>query len=131
MAYDSTLLALVGPGFELSDYSLRALSATLTPIAQSASLARTINGTAIDLSFGQFQKYHVTITCTDQESPGFAALSSDGDGIWPGNLVTVTLIPQLGSAAALTLNMMVAAPWTETRSEWEAESSWTLELEEV
>jgi hypothetical protein len=128
----STLLSLVGSGFELSDYSLRGLSASLMPIDQSANVQRDINGNARDFSLGQFRKYKVRITCTDQESPGFAAIStSDPESVWPGSLVTVTLVPQLGSPTALTLNMIVSSPWAESRDEWAAATEWTLELEEV
>src|SRR5574341_337271 len=126
-----TLLAFSGPGFDLSQYSLRGLTATLEPIAQSAQVVRDINANALDLSNASFRKYRVTISCSDQESPGFAEISSGADGIWPGALVTVTLVPQLGRAAAMTLNMIVVSPWRESADEYAAENSWSLELEQV
>lgn len=126
-----TLLSLTGAGFDLSDYSLRGLTASLAPIAQSAQIQRDINGNLMDLSVEQFRRYRVEISCTDMESPGFAAVSSAGDGVWPGSLVSVTLLPQLGDANALTLAMMVVEPWSESQDEWAADVSWNLVLEEA
>lgn len=126
-----TLLSLTGTGFDLSDYSLRGLTASLAPIAQSAQIDRDINGDLMDLSVVQFRRYRVEISCTDQESPGFAAVSSTGEGVWPGSLVQVVLLPQLGDANAITLNMMVTEPWQESQDEWAADVSWSLVLEEA
>lgn len=126
-----SLLALSGAGFDLSDYSLRGLTASLQPISQSAHITRDVNGNAMDLSVEQFRKYRVQISCADHESPGFAAVSSVGDGVWPGSLVTATLLPQLGAATAITLNMMVIEPWAESADEYAATTSWSLTLEEV
>jgi hypothetical protein len=126
-----TVLAFSGPGFNLSEYSLRGLTATLEPIAQTAQIVRDVNGGLLDLTDENFRKYRVTITCADQESPGFAEISSGADGIWPGALVTLTLLPHLGAASPLTLNMMVVAPWRESADEYAHQNSWQLELEEV
>ncbi len=126
-----TLLGLFGTDFALSDYSLRGLTASLEPIAQTAQIVRDVNGNALDLSDDNFKKYRVTITCTDQESPGFAELSSGGLGVWPGSLVTVTLLPHLGAASPLVLSMVVVSPWRETMEEYQHSNSWQLELEEV
>jgi hypothetical protein len=126
-----TLLAFSGDGFAFSDYSLRGLTATIEPIAQTAQIVRDCNGGLMDLTDSNFQKYRVTITCTDQESPGFAEMSTGGPGIWPGSLVAVTLLPHLGSASPLSLEMMVVAPWRESLDEWNHDNSWQLDLEEV
>lgn len=127
----TSLISLSGPGFDLSLYALRGLTADLSPIDQSAQIERDVNGNLMDLSAPELRKYRVTIGCTDQESPGFASMSSDADGIWPGSLVTVTLMPQLGSADPITLDMMVTRPWSESRDEYGAASAWQIELEEV
>lgn len=126
-----SLLSLSGAGFELSDYSLRGLTASLQPISQSAQITRDVNGNAMDLSVEQFRKYRVVISCTDHESPGFAAVSSAGDGVWPGSPVTAVLLPQLGAATALTLSMMVTEPWSESLDEYAVANSWSLTLEQV
>lgn len=126
-----TLLALSGSGFDLSDYSLRGLTATLEPIAQTAQIVRDVNGNLLNLVDPNFQKYRVSITCTDQDSPGFAETSSSEDGVWPGSLVTVTLIPHLGAIEPITLNMMVIQPWRESADEYAHSTSWQLDLEQI
>jgi hypothetical protein len=127
-----TLLGLSGDGFDLSDYSLRGLTATLEPIAQTAQIVRDVNGNLLNLRDPIFDKYRVTISCTDQESPGFAGITTDDPNrVWPGSLVTVTLLPHLGAEEPLVLNMMVVAPWRESFDEWAHDNSWQLELEEV
>jgi hypothetical protein len=125
------MLSLSGPGFDLPEFSLWGLTVTLSPIEGSSQLERDINGNLVDLSSPQHRKYRVTISCTDNESPGFAAISSEADGIWPGMAVTVTLPPQLGSSDAITLDCLVSKPWSESFDELAAENSWTLELEQV
>lgn len=127
----TSLISLSGPGFDLPLYALRGLTADLSPIDQSAQIERDVNGNLMDLSAPELRKYRVTIGCTDQESPGFAAMTSDADGIWPGSLVTVTLMPQIGAADPITLDMMVTRPWSENRDEYGAASAWQIELEEV
>ncbi len=126
-----SLLSFSGSDFDVSDYALRGLSASLTPIAQTAQIERNINGGIVDLSNPSFRKYRIQISCTDQESPGFAAMSSFSDGIWPGSFVTVTLPPQLGSADPLTIDCVVAEPWQESLEEYAADNSWQLVLEQI
>ncbi len=127
----TSLLGLTGPGFDLSKFALRGVTADLQPIDQSAQIERDVNGNVMDLSAPEFRKYALTIACSDQESPGFAAVSSESDGIWPGTLVTVTLPPQLGSVGPLEFDMMVVKPWRESRDEYGALTAWQLDLEEV
>jgi hypothetical protein len=127
----SSLLVLSGDDFDLSEYSLRGLTATLSPITQSAQVQRDINGNALDLGAEQMKKYRLQISCTDQESPGFAAITTAGIGVWPGSLVDVTLLPQLGSATPLQLEMIVVEPWSESVDEWGASNAWQLTLEET
>lgn len=59
----------------------------------------------------------------------FAAMTTDGDPIWPGDEFTVTTIPQLGEAVAQTLTMLVTA-WQIQTDEYGADVGWTLDLEE-
>ncbi len=127
----TSLLSLTGPGFDLSKWALRGVTADLQPLEQSAQIERDVNGNAMDLSAPEFHKYALTISCSDQESPGFAAVSSESDGIWPGTLVTVALPPQLGSVGPIELDMMVTKPWRESRDEYGALTAWQLDLEEV
>jgi len=128
-----TLLSLVGPGFALPENACRGITGKLAPISASAQVERDCNGNAMDLSVAQFRKYRVELSCTDQESPrfGFGDTDSDSDdGIWPGDLVTVTLQPQLGSAAPMTIHCIVM-DWSESHDEYEQDNSWSLTLEEV
>lgn len=140
-----TLLVLTGIG--VSPYAARGLQQTLTPIAQATAQRRTVNGNLKDLAFLGFQKYHSTITGGDQLPPVC-------DGIWPGRLVTVDCIAELGfiTASGVTplrpvvpgslrtedvmsfyrprLSMMVVSLTMQT-DEYPAQVGWTLDLEEV
>ncbi|RWH86455.1 MAG: hypothetical protein EOR77_21645 [Mesorhizobium sp.] len=131
-------------------YSARGITQSLDPIDAAAQLARTVNGTLINLSDTAFQKYKSTITCTDQQQPAL-------DGVWPGDILTVDCVQELcyltsgGSPSrdiasttadsatrtegAFTfylprLTMMVTA-YSKTFDEWGAVSGWSLDLEEV
>lgn len=119
-----TLLEL--SGITLGDYSCRGLTMTLAPIQAQDGLRRTVNGGLISLSPPQFQKYAVSISCTDAESPIL-------DGIWQGQAVSVTCIPNMGAnntAGILTLSMLVDS-WNVSTDEWGCETSWTINLLEV
>jgi hypothetical protein len=140
---DPTVLRLWGIG--VPPYSARGLRQTLTPIAASQQIRRTVNGGLIDLSHAQFRKYASTITGNDQRPPGV-------DGIWPGQQVTVDCIQELaypeydgGNAREEVpgskhqeagwwfyrprLHMVVQSFSVET-DEYGATVGWTMELEE-
>lgn len=100
---------------------------TLAPIG-SGDLRRDVNGTLRDLTLTQFQKYRITIKCSDQEAPTF-------DNIWKGKVIIVTCIPELGVAAddtdgVLTMFMMVDE-WETSRDEYEVETGWSLSAIEI
>lgn len=127
---ETTLLTLSNSfGFELSPWAARGIKMTLEPISQAGNLQRDINGNMVDLSAPQFRKYKGTISCDDQESPGFAALSTDSDGIWPGTRFTMTCLPQLGAADPIMLDIVVMN-WQENVDEYGAANSWQLEWEQ-
>ena len=134
----------------LPPYAGRNISQTLEPIDNAAQLARTVNGTLIDLADGTYRKYKSTISCTDQQSPAL-------DGVWPGMILTVDCIVELSyltaggsperpiasttddpatrTEGAYTfyrprLTMMVVG-YRKSRVEWEGDSAWSLDLEEV
>ena len=140
---DDTLLELSAMGIPL--YSGRGLTETLTPIEESKDLARDINGDLIDLSVAQFQKYQSKITCRDVQAPAI-------DGIWPGQPVTVSCVPELSfpnggtpSRAIVDGSLRVAGDFTFYRprlqmrvvevttsmDEWAADIQWELDLEEI
>lgn len=127
---EATLLSITG--IDLGDYSVRDLTMTIEPIPQGAAFARTINGTLLDLSLPQFRnKYRVSISCTDHESPILV------DDVPLGTEVNVVCIPHLGTRGETTdgqeqlvLDMMVVG-WNASRREWAAATSWQLALEEI
>ncbi len=84
---DTTLLAF--SDMDVPPYSARGISQTLTPIAGSVQLKRTVNGELVDISPPAFRKYASSINCTDQQSPAI-------DGRWPGMEVTVDCVVELG-----------------------------------
>ena len=119
-----TLLAI--DGIDFSQYAVRGITMTLTPIQQAASSRRDCRGTLADLSLEQFRQFQVSITCTDHEAPELT-------GVWPGQDITISCIPGLGAANTtgdvLTILAKVTA-WDTSRDEWAAEVSWTLEAEQ-
>jgi hypothetical protein len=121
-----TLLAIDGVDF--SDYAVRGITMTLAPIDQAAALARDCRGALADISLAQFRQHKVTISCTDHEAPTLT-------DVWPGQDVTITCIPGLGSGGTdgagevLTILAKVTA-WNTSRDEWAAEVAWTLECEQ-
>jgi len=145
MAYYDNDVAVSG----VPEYSARGLKGTLTPIdlAQgSDKLARTVNGTLIDISAPQMRKYRLEAAGEDMDPPAL-------DGLWVGMQVQVYCHVELGrhTAAGIlgrdavpdsirtsgewtfyrpSLLMMVTEYQTE-RSEWEDKVSWSLTLEEV
>jgi len=130
-------------------YSARNITQTLEPIDGAAQLARTVNGTLVDLADGTYRKYKSNISCTDQQSP---ALS----GIWPGMVLTVDCVVELAYLTATGAPEREVAGTTEepaTRTEgewtfyrprltmivvgyrssfteWDADLAWSLDIEE-
>jgi hypothetical protein len=139
-----TLLVISGPG--MPTYAARGLTQTLDPINAAGSLARTVNGALINLSPSQMQKYASTISCEDVDTPAL-------DGVWPGAFVTVDCVPELGylttggspERTVVTGSSRTAGAWTWYRprlemrvisykvstNEYGAQTSWTLDLEEI
>lgn len=119
-----TLLAI--DGIDFSQYAVRGITMTLTPIDQAASLARDCRGALADISLAQFRQYKVSISCTDHEAPSLT-------DVWPGMDITITCIPGLGAANTtgdvLTILAKVTS-WNTSRDEWAAEVAWQLECEQ-
>jgi hypothetical protein len=139
-----TLLVLSYIGVPL--YSARGLTQTLTPIQQATDLRRDINGNLVDLSLAQFRKYASKITCRDFNAPAL-------DGIWPGQVLTVSCVAELAVPAGAPLaraavagsirvqadgfifyrpllQMMVSAI-SLSEEEYQADYAWELSLEEI
>lgn len=140
---------IAAPAPSVNPYSARALRGTLRPIdaAQGADkLARTVNGTLIDISAPQMRKYRLEVTGNDQAPPAL-------DGLWVGMVVTVNSHVELGVLTATgttsrppvagsvrtegamsyycpQFTMMVVEFQTE-REEWEQTVPWSLVLEEI
>lgn len=119
-----TLLAI--DAIDFSDYAVRGITMTLTPIEQAANVARDCRGFLADISVEQFRQYKISITCTEHEAPELT-------DIWPGQDITITCIPGLGAANGsgdvLTILAKVTA-WNTSRDEWTAEVAWQLEAEQ-
>ena len=119
-----TLLAIDGVDF--SQYAVRGITMTLTPIDQAKNVARDCRGQLADISVAQFRQYKVSVTCTDHEAPELT-------DVWPGMDVTITCIPGLGATNGagdvLTILAKVTA-WNTSRDEWAAEVAWQLEAEQ-
>lgn len=139
-----TLLVISGHG--IADYSARGLTQSLDPVEASAVLARTVNGTLIDLAPAQMRKYKSTISCTDTETPAL-------DGVWPGMALTVECVAELGYATASGTPSRTVVPgstrvvggytyyrprlemrvtnYSTSRDEYGALTAWSLDLEEI
>jgi len=119
-----TLLAI--DGIDFSQYAVRGITMTLTPIDQATALARDCRGELADISLAQFRQFKVAISCTDHEAPQLT-------DVWPGMDVTIMCIPGLGAANTtgdvLTIVARVTA-WNTSRDEWAAEVAWSLEAEQ-
>jgi hypothetical protein len=76
---DETIFAI--DGVTLPPGSARTLRQTLE-VLDNGELRRTVNGALVDLTRAQARKFRSTISCDDQDIPGFAHL-------WKGALVTV------------------------------------------
>jgi len=130
-------------------YSARGLKGTLAPIALAQGddkLARTVNGTLIDISAPQMRKYRLEAAGDDMDPPAF-------DGLWVGMVVLVYSHVEIGRHTASGSPERTPVPgsvrtdgaWTFyrpqltmrvvdlqiERAEWEDKVTWSLSLEEV
>jgi hypothetical protein len=149
----STDLDIVFPGGGaapgVNPFSSRALRGTLSPIdmAQgSDKLARTVNGTLVDISAPQMRKYKLEISGDDVSPPAL-------DGLWVGMQVTVNCHVELAYLTAGGLpgrtpvsgsqhidgnytyyrpqfQMLIVSNQID-RQEWAAVVAWSLVLEEI
>ena len=139
-----TILVLSGVG--VPRWSARGLTQTLSPIEQAGNFSRSINGTLMDLSAEQFQKFKSTITCTDQRAPAMA-------GLWPGQEVEVECVCELvhvedtgapirpvvtgserteeGFVFYRPVLQMRVISFETSKDEWAADVPWQMELEEI
>jgi len=117
-----TLIAI--DAIDFTDYAVRGITMTMTPIDQAKNLARDCLGNLVDISVAQFQQFKVSITCTDNDAPEL-------DGIWPGQDITITCLPRMNgtSDTPLVLDCKVTS-WNTSRDEWGAEIAWQLEAEQ-
>jgi hypothetical protein len=146
--FDIHYPSIASPG--VNPYSARGLRGTLTPIEAAKGdslLARTVNGTLVDISAPQMRKYRLEVTGNDQAPPAL-------DGLWVGMIVTVAChvelayltaggtpgrTPVTGSSRVEgsytyyrpAFFTMMVVEWQIEREEWEQTAAWTLALEEV
>jgi hypothetical protein len=140
-------LSAAAPG--VNPYSARGLQGTLSPIAAAEGLdklARTVNGTLIDISAPQMRKYKLEASGNDQAPPAL-------DGLWVGMVVTVNSHVELGYLTATGSSSrtpvsgrvrtegaftyycpqfaMMVVEYQVAREEWEQAVRWSLLLEEI
>jgi hypothetical protein len=131
---DSTLLGLTrtGGGFELAEFSATGISMQMSEIDEAADIRRDVNFNAVNLLAGvsAAQKYKFSLSCSDMDSPGFAAHGTGRTAFRKGDKGTLIAIPRLGATEQQTFTVMNMG-WTVTRDEWEAITSWQLDLEEA
>jgi len=152
MSLADTGTILVIDGIDIQRYSARGLSQTFETIEESTVQQRTVDGVLHDLSLDQFRKFRSTITCEDFDTPAI-------DGIYPGQQVVVDCVFELayedpldevevGENASRPIVpdsarvkngfvryrpqlTMTVVRYSITRNEYNATSSWTLELVET
>lgn len=140
-----TLLTISGFGTML--YQARGLNQSLEVIAAAKNQGRVLDGDLLDISGTQFRKYLSKVTCTDSSSPPL-------DNIFPGMEVTVECACELcyltgnpGSPARPVVlgSARVAGEYSFYRpvltmlirnvqlqfDEWNADTHWEIDLEEV
>lgn len=148
----STVFDIVFPGTDapgVNPWSARALRGTLSPIALASGddkLARTVNGTLVDISAPQMRKYRLEAAGEDMAPPAL-------DGLWVGMEVTVNSHVELAYLTAGGSPGRTPVPGSEhfdgdytyycpqfemlvvelqvERQEWAAVVSWSLVLEEI
>jgi hypothetical protein len=133
----------------VNPYSARGLRGSLQAIEAARGnslLARTVNGTLIDISAPQMRKYRLEVTGSDQAPPAL-------DGLWVGMTVSVYSHVELAYLTSGAGPAHLAAPgsarvegaytyyrpaftmmivdWHIEREEWEQTVPWSLVLEEV
>lgn len=144
----TTVLSFAGIG--VPPYSARGLTQTLAPIDQAVNTRRAINGSLKDLAATQFRKYKSTIgsgpALTDQQPPAVS-------GVWPGQIIVVDCISELcylTSGGAPERPVVAGSSYTDGdftfyrpqitfrvlnfslgKDEYQAENSWSMDLEEV
>ena len=140
----STLLVL--SGIAMVDWAARGLTEDLSPIGEADGLARSLNGTLLDLSDGTRCKLKASWRCSDIKAPAL-------NGIWPGLAVTVDCITEFSYLTAggtpfhsvvpgssrtdgdftfyrPRLAMRITA-YSKSADEWNATTGWSLQAEEV
>lgn len=140
---EGTLLVIRGMGVPL--FSARGLTQTLTPISQANQVTRDINGTAMNMSQPQFQKYATKISCNDFRVPAV-------DGVWPGMEFEIECVSELCHHiyAARGRDAVEGSEWQDgefihyrpllsvvflgfdtNTPEWDARVAWAMDFEEV
>jgi hypothetical protein len=124
LVHDPPFTVISIAGIDLSDYAVRSLTMTLTPIEQASNVARDCLGQLVDISLAQFRQHKLTISCTDNDAPEL-------DGIWPGMDIAVTCLPRMNGTSDTPLTILAkVVSWNTSRDEWGAEIAWQIEAEQ-
>lgn len=113
---------LVITGVALPDCATRGMVEEIGLIDQSRQLKRTLNGTLIDLSDTNFRKRKWRVSGKDLRAPDFS-------NVWPGMRVTIVTATEMGGTQQSIIGML--SDWSTSFDEWEAEMSWTMDVEEI
>jgi hypothetical protein len=141
--------SLAAPPPSVDPFSARAMRGTLSPIDLAKGndkLARTVNGTLIDISAPQMRKYRLQVNGQDHNAPAL-------DGLWVGISVVVNSHVEIGYLTSVGAPARMPVPGsTRTdgdftyycpqfemrivelqieRAEWEASVTWSLVMEEI
>jgi hypothetical protein len=123
---DITLLSI--SGISIPDDAARGITVTLQP-EDNGSLERDVEGTLQDLTVSGFQKYKISISCSDTEAPLLSGIFR-GSGPFDLTLVQNTGLPDQTDGTPFTLSVMVDT-WQTSPHEWDAVTDWQIDLVEV
>jgi hypothetical protein len=129
-----TIMDITGEGVPeglIGEFARRGIVMTLTMIDQAKRARRNINGVLRSTSKPQFDKFAGTISCTDHESPRFAALLVN-------KIVNLKCVAELGTHGENTdgspeqlLIVVMIRDWGVNTNEAGAEVGWSLVWEQV
>jgi len=118
----SDVTDLVITGVTIPECAARGMVEEIGLIAQAAQVKRTVNGTLVDLSDPNFRKRKWRISGSDMSFPDFSSA-------WPGMSVSVTTTSTIGSGHLSISGRLL--DWTATYNEWDAATTWTMDVEEI
>lgn len=127
MPTPATLLEITG--INLGDYSARGLTMQLQPIG-GGELAYDVYGNLHDLTLPQFQKYSISISCTDVNAPNLTDVWRGKEVFMvclPGQYIGVYDLTNTDADASLELYAMVN-DWRTNFDEYGKRTGWSIDF---